>query len=239
MRPTGDVLAIIPARGGSKGIPNKNLAPLGGQPLIQHSIRAALDSGAVHHLVVSTDSPQIAEASRKAGASVPFLRPAELSRDDTPTIPVLLHGVAWARGEGLQPSWVFCLQPTSPLRSAADIQSALALAQDRDADAVVSVTSAHPHPAWSKTIDADGRLRDLVPSLDRVTRRQDLPPAYTLNGAIYLVRTDVLLAHESFYGARTYGLVMPAERSIDIDTPWDMHVAELAMSLARGTGTHA
>ncbi len=231
-----DVLAIVPARGGSKGLPNKNLIALGGRPLLHHTVAAALASGVVERVLISTDSPAIAESARAAGAEAPFVRPADLSQDDTPTIPVLLHALAWLEERGQRPSWVMCLQPTSPLRSPDDIRGALALAREREADAVVSVTPAHPHPAWSKAIDSSGRLTDLFASASHDTRRQDLPPAFVLNGAIYLSRSEALVERRSFYGEQTYAWVMPPERSIGHRTRHgDLQVADLALRLQQTT----
>jgi N-acylneuraminate cytidylyltransferase/CMP-N,N'-diacetyllegionaminic acid synthase len=145
----------------------------------------------------------------------------------------VLHAVHWlADQEGYHPEYVMLLQPTSPLRSLEDIQKAIQIIQDKQADAVVSVTPVHEHPYWMKTISPDGRLVDFL-SLERpYARRQELPPAYAINGAIYLTRRDVLLARSSFYGDNTLSYIMPPERSLDIDTPWEFHLAELILKEA-------
>lgn len=224
------ILAIIPARSGSKGITDKNIQLLGGHPLIEYSIEAAR-AAAIDRIIVSTDSATIATIATSLGAEAPFLRPPELAQDDTPGIDPILHAVEWLRDhEHYQPQLVCCLQPTSPLRTAADINAALTVAEEKRADAVVSVTATHEHPAWMKCVDADGRVSDFLPAATPVTRRQDLPRVFALNGAIYLGRTDVLVRRRTWYTDRTYAYVMPRERSIDIDTSWDLELAEWALS---------
>jgi CMP-N,N'-diacetyllegionaminic acid synthase len=223
-------LALIPARGGSKGVPRKNIARVGGKPLIAWTIESALKADCIERVIVSTDDEEIAQVARHLGAEVPFLRPAELARDDTPGIDPLLHAVEWlAAHENYLPEWVMLLQPTSPLRTSGDITAAFALARDRQADAVVSITSASVHPFWTKKIDETGRLSDFVASNESETRRQDLPPAYSPNGAIYLIRRESLLAARNFFGNQTYAYVMPQERSLDLDTAWDLHLADLIL----------
>jgi CMP-N,N'-diacetyllegionaminic acid synthase len=223
-------LALIPARGGSKGVPRKNVALVGGKPLLAWTIESALKADCIERVIVSTDDEQIAQVARDLDAEVPFLRPAELARDDTPGIDPLLHAVEWlAAHENYLPEWVILLQPTSPLRTSNDIEEAFALARDRHAEAVVSITSAPVHPFWIKKIDTMGRLSDFVASDKSETRRQDLPPAYAPNGAIYLIRRESLLAARNFFGSQTYAYVMPEERSLDLDTPWDLHLADLIL----------
>ena len=243
MQSTGGCLALIPARGGSKGIPHKNLAPGGGRPLIAWTVAAARAAGPVDRVVVSTDDAVIAAVGRELGAEIPFLRPAELAQDDTPGIAPPLHALRWLeKHEGYRPALLLLLQPTSPLRTAEDIRAAVELLQARDADAVVSVTPVRKHPHWMKRLGAEGRLIDapaLAHGLEAVpqrggTRRQDLPPLYAPNGAVYLARRDVLLDHGGWYTERTYAYVMPEERSLDIDTPWDLHLADLVLG-----GRHA
>jgi N-acylneuraminate cytidylyltransferase/CMP-N,N'-diacetyllegionaminic acid synthase len=226
-----EVLAVVPARGGSKGIPRKNLALCGGAPLIAYSIHAARRAKLVGRVIVSTEDEEIASVARNRGAEVPFLRPAELARDETPGIEPLLHCLDWlAAKEGYHPAYSIYLQPTSPFRLAADVDAAIELALQRDADAVVSVTEAKHSPYWIKVLDAEGRLRDSLPQSDAPARRQELPRLVALNGAIYLARTDVLLEKKTWYTERTHGYVMPAERSLDIDTPWDLSLANLILN---------
>lgn len=226
-----DIAAVIPARGGSKSVHKKNTALVGGKPLIYWTITAALQSRQLARVIVSTDDPEIAAVARAAGAEVPFLRPAELARDDTPGIAPILHAIDWfAQSEAYAPDAVMCLQPTSPLRTVEDIDNAVALSQHADADAVVSGVIAAQHPYWMKQTDASGRVRPFLDLATPPTRRQDLPAVYALNGALYLARRTVLIERETWYTDRTYLYIMPEERSLDIDTPWDLHLADLVLA---------
>lgn len=219
------VLGIIPARGGSKGIKKKNLAPLVGKPLIAYSIESALAANSLHRTIVSTDSDEIAEVCKALGADVPFMRPAVLAQDDTPTLPVIQHAL-----DTLQDTFdaVMILQPTSPFRSPADIDAAVEmLAANADADSVISVVKVGDnHPARMKLI-RDGWLVD--PSFAEETegqRRQDLPEMFLRNGAIYLTRTEVIMKRNSLKGNRSLAYVMPEFRSVNIDSEMDLLVAK-------------
>jgi len=223
-------LAVILARGGSKQIPGKNIRSLCGKPLIAWTIDSAISSQCFDRIMVSTEDYKIAEVACTFGAEVPFMRPEELAQDHSPSIASVLHAVHWlANHEDYHPDYVMLLQPTSPLRSPEDIQKAIQITQDKQADSVVSVTEVHHHPFWMKKISPDEHLIDFLPNQLSYARRQDLPTAYALNGAIYLAKRDVLLAKSSFYKDTTAAYVMPPERSLDIDTPWEFHLAELIM----------
>ncbi|HZY31971.1 MAG TPA: acylneuraminate cytidylyltransferase family protein [Candidatus Methylomirabilis sp.] len=236
---TETIVGLIPARGGSKVIPDKNILPVGGLPLIAWTIAAAKASKCLHRVIVSTDSPTIGGIAREHGAETPFLRPAALARDDTPGIEAVIHAVRWLdEHEGFRPHCAIVLQPTSPLRTAQDIEAAIGLAKERQADAVVSVCEAHQHPYWMKRMTEDGRLSDMFSPSEGYTRRQDLPRTYSLNGAIYLVRREILLERRTFYTERTYGYIMPSERSLDIDTPWDLYLADLILKQRGCTVEH-
>jgi len=219
-----DVVAVIPARGGSKAIPRKNIVMVGGRPLIAWTIEAARKARSIARVIVSTDDVEIAEVARGWGAEVPFMRPAELARDDTPGIDPLVHAASWLRDQGGAPEWVVLLQATSPLRDAADIDAAVELAAQRDADAVIAVTPMRHHPYWCKTLTADGRLGDAIATDRPYTSRQELPPMVAIAGALYLIKTDVLLARRSFFTERTYAYVLAEERALDIDSPWDLRL---------------
>lgn len=226
------VLGIITARGGSKGIPGKNLKLLGGRPLIDFTIDAANDTP-LDRLILSTEDKRIADVARGLGCEVPFMRPPELARDETPHLPVILHAVQWMRDHAnYVPDIVLTLQPTSPMRSSADIAAALRMLELSDADSVVSVNavSAHAHPMRMLSVGADGMAKLFVtgePVRKRINRRQDLPQAFVMNGAIYACRTAVLFdAEPSLYGNRVVAYPMPLERSISIDTPDDWEEAE-------------
>lgn len=226
-----DILALIPARGGSKSVPRKNVRLVAGKPLIAWSIEAARSSDLICRVVVSTDDPEIAEVSRQLGAEIPFMRPPELARDETPALPVLAHALNWLEyHEGFRPEYLILLQPTSPLRTAEDIDQAIRLARSKDADSVISVTEAHSHPYWTKTVTDEGRLEDFIPTPKGLERRQDLPPAYMVNGAIYIVKPRIIIEEKTLYTQKTYAYIMLAEHSIDIDKPSDMHMAELLLT---------
>lgn len=224
------VVAIILARGGSKGVPGKNVALVAGKPLIAWTIDTALQSQLLDRVIVSTDDKEIADVAQHHGAEVPFLRPAELAKDETPGIAPLLHAVRWLdKHENYRPKYVMLLQPTSPFRTVGDIQATFELAKKKQADAVVSVTPVQQHPYWMKRISEDGRLVGFLPMERSYHRRQDLPSVYASNGAIYLARRDVIMEQETFYTDQTYAYVMPAEHSLDIDTYWDLYLADLIL----------
>ena len=226
------VLAVITARGGSVTLPRKNVLPFCGKPLIAYSIEAAAEArrrGApIQRILTSTDDAEIAAVSRYYGADVPFMRPAELARPETPSLPVIQHAVAHAETErGERYDWILLLQPTSPLRTADDVTAALEIAERPGTTAVIGVTDAnHAHPKKLRMIE-DFVLKPYIGDTFEQTRRQDFGfEVYRTNGAIYLSRRDVLMEQASFYGACPRPYVMPAERSIDIDTRLDFEIAE-------------
>lgn len=223
------VLGIIPARGGSKGIPGKNIKLLNGKPLINCTIDAAQTSQVFDRLIVSTDDSAIAEISRQAGADVPFIRPAELATDEARGRDVLLHAIDWVGKHDKVYDLVMMLQPTSPLRRASDIIGALELLINKNGKAVVSVCEVEHHPWWCNTLPEDLSMKDFLPDKALHTNRQQLPPYYRLNGAIYCGYWDFIYANESWYGDETYALVMPRERSIDIDTSLDWELASVLL----------
>jgi CMP-N,N'-diacetyllegionaminic acid synthase len=223
-------IGIITARGGSKGIPRKNVLPVAGKPLIAWTVEAALASGRLGRVILSTDDEEIAEAGRLFGAEVPFMRPAALARDDTSSFAVMEHALDWLEQDSGLPDYILLLQPTSPLRTAADINNAITLATERHSDAVVSVSECSPHPLLARTIRKDGTLEELLKAEHCYQRRQDLPPAYVINGAIYLNQPGSLRATRSFIPRGAHAYVMPPERSIDVDTPWELSLADLLLS---------
>jgi CMP-N-acetylneuraminic acid synthetase len=228
-----DCVTLIPARGGSKGIPGKNIKPLAGKPLIAWTLEAARAVGRLRRVIVSTDDEAIANVARQWGAETPFLRPARLAQDDSTQVDVAEHALGWLEEkQSDRPDYLLLLQPTSPLRTSGDIEQALSLALKQTADAVLGVCEARPHPHLARRIAEDGTLRDFVPQARPCPRRQDLPPAYCVNGAIYLIRREVLLRERTFHPARAYPYVMPQERSLDIDDPWDWRLAEFLLSEA-------
>ncbi|MCM0083479.1 acylneuraminate cytidylyltransferase family protein [Geomonas sp. Red32] len=231
-----DIIALITARGGSKGVPYKNIREVGGKPLIAWSIEAARKSSPELRVVVSTDDAEIAAVSADFGAEVPFLRPAELAGDHASSESVALHALTWlAEREGYRPRLLLLLQPTSPLRTSADIDEAVRLQAACDADAVVSVTPNERPVQWLRRVD-DGGL--LVPWMagEQLARRQEAEEIYRLNGAIYLIKTEVLVSEKTFYPPATRPLVMPVERSLDIDSEFDLLLADLLLTGRQGKG---
>jgi CMP-N-acetylneuraminic acid synthetase len=220
------VLAVIVARGGSKGLPRKNLAMLGDHSLVAHAAIAAHASGAIDRVVISTDDHEIAESAQRAGAEVPFIRPAELALDSTPGIMPIRHAVEHFENIQQFYKWIVLLQPTSPLRSGADIAGALALARAKRADKVIGVTAVHQQPHWMFAMDADGSLERFLPPSEAADRRQTLPALFAANGAVYVYSRDAVFAQDTS-GQRVFGFQMPPERSIDIDSAWDLTVARL------------
>ena len=231
------VMAIIPARGGSKGLPGKNIKHLCGKPLISFTIKAALECDSIDETIVSTDYKEIAEIAEKYGARVPFMRPCELSEDDTSTIDVIFHAIDWLeKYKSYRPEYILLLQPTSPLRRTKDINVAIKILKNKKAGAVVSVCKTDHHPWWSNTLPADGRMKDFLKKDILNRRRQDLPVYYRLNGAIYLARTDYIRKYNGFFGPDTFAYKMPREHSIDIDSILDFKLAELLYNKTDGTG---
>lgn len=223
-----EVIAVIPARGGSKGVPRKNIKPLLGKPLIAWTIDAALAAKSVGRVIVSTDDHEIAVVSRACGAEVPFMRPAEFAQDDTPDLPVLKHALEFlGTKEGATCKAVVWLRPTAPLRTADDIDTAVALLTKTGAHSVRSVSATKAHPYWMKTLSGD-LLSPFVPGEDerKYPRRQTLPPAYSLNGAVDVTSIKTLEGWNTLWGERIAGYIMPPERSIDIDTESDFVIAE-------------
>lgn len=220
-------LAIIPARGGSKGLKNKNIKNLNGKPLIYYSIKEAQKAKCISKIIVSTDSEKVKRIALKFGAEVPFLRPKNLSADRTPMYPVIKHALEFLEKRGERFNIVIVLQPTSPLRKAADIQKAVAKLNKTKADSVVSVCLAEHSPYWMRVIKK-GKVYPFVKSRQYL-RRQDLPKVYRLNGAVYVTRAEVLFKQGVILGKNTLPLVMPQDSSVDIDTGLDFKLAELIL----------
>lgn len=223
------VLAVVPARGGSKGLPGKNLRTVAGRTLVAHAVAAARGSRFVDEVVVSSDDDAIlAEAARLGAGQV--RRPAELARDDTPGVAPLLH-VARSRPEcGV----LVLLQPTSPLRRPADIDGCLELMERQGAPACISVSQMKHHPMWMFLRADDGGLAPVLEVADRPDRRQAVPPVYAPNGAVYCARRDWLLEGGTLVTRETLGYVMPPERSVDIDTAFDLRLAQCLLELEAG-----
>jgi N-acylneuraminate cytidylyltransferase len=216
------VLAIIPARGGSKAIPRKNLQPVAGKPLLVWTIKAARQSRYIDRTILSSNDPAIIETARANGCEAPFVRPDELARDDTPGVEPILHAVSM-----LPPfDWVVMLQPTSPLRTASDIDGCIEFCFNQGGNAAVSVTTAAENPYWMFTLDSRQLLKPIMPVDEVPPRRQALPEVMVLNGAVYVARTHWLKQNRSFLTRETLGYWMPEERSLDIDVEQDLKEAD-------------
>ena len=218
------LLALIPARGGSKATPRKNIRPFCGKPLLQWTIDVALAAPSIDRVVVSTDDDEIAEVALAGGAEVPFLRPAELASDTAAGIAPVFHALEQLP----EVTDLLLLQPTSPLRLVADVEAIVALRRQAGRESAVSVTPSSKHPAWMFGLTPQQQLERLLPVSEAVCRQQ-LPAAYVLNGALYLASRSFLGCERSFLTADTLGYVMPQERSIDIDTPLDWEWGEFLM----------
>lgn len=231
-------IAVIPARGGSKRLPGKNLMMIADKPLIGWTIEAAISSGVFGRVVVSTDSWEIAVTAAQFGAEVPFMRPDELAKDDTPSIDVLIH----AAGEltaGAENRWTHlaCLQPTSPLRTAENIREAVQLLEEKNADAVISVCRSEHSPLWSNTLPESLSLDGFIAENIQKTPSQQLPAYYRLNGALYLCRISKMIEERTlFLKSGAYAYVMNRKDSIDIDDQVDFDLAAIYLNQRSSQG---
>jgi len=227
---SNSILAVIPARGGSKGLPRKNVLPLAGKPLIAWSIELALMADAISRVVVTTDDAEIAQVARDYGAEVPFIRPPELASDQASGTDVLIHALRESeRIYNEEYKWVLLLQPTSPLRSLEDIQDAIHLSLDDQVDAVIGIKEVSEFPQWMKRQNQNGDIVDYLDGVAKVANRQELDVPYIVNGAIYLIRASMLKESGDFYSGVTKGFRMPKDRSVDIDDELDFMMAELLL----------
>jgi CMP-N-acetylneuraminic acid synthetase len=222
------VLGLVPARGGSKGVPRKNIRPLGGKPLLAWTAEAALASRRLSRVVLSTDDEEIAEVGRGVGLEVPFLRPAELASDTAPTLPAVRHAILALEALGDRFDAVCLLQPTSPFRTTETIDGCIDLFEHSGADSLVTTlrVPAEYNPHWVYFARGDRELYLATGEAMPVPRRQDLPPASHREGSVYVTRRDVVIEHGSLYGARLIGYEVDPARAINIDTLDDWARAE-------------
>ncbi|GMB01707.1 acylneuraminate cytidylyltransferase family protein [Pelosinus sp. IPA-1] len=222
------VLGIIPARGGSKGIPGKNIIDLAGKPLIAWTIEAAKKSKYIDRLVLSSDDDDIIRVATQCGCEVPFKRPDEFAKDNTPGIDPVLHAISMLPGF----DYIILLQPTSPLRTAEDIDGCIEYCMIKQANCCISVTEPDKSPFWMYHINSQGILEPILQTDNEVaTRRQDLPVVYALNGAVYVAKCDWLITNKSFLSKETVGYAMSKDHSIDIDSLRDLQLAKLLLDL--------
>ncbi len=223
------ILALIPARGGSKGLPRKNVRNLCGKPLIAWTIEQAKKSKYLDKIIVSTDNEEISSVSRQYGAEVPFIRPKELATDTAKMVDVIKHGLDWLKDNSYVYDIFVLLQPSSPLRLDEDIDKSLELLFSKDALAIVSVCEVDGDKNLVNSIPENGNMKDFIDSDTANRNRQEFPQFYRLNGAVYLAYPDYLRKQNSFFGAATFAYIMPRERSIDINTEIDFQFVEFLL----------
>lgn len=221
------VIAIIPARGGSKGLVGKNIKILNGKPLIAYTIQEALKSQYIERVIVSTDDPKIAEIGKEYGADVPFMRPEELAGDQIGSVDVLIHALDYLKHiENKEYPYTCLLQCTTPFKTAEDIDKTIEKCIDSQMfDASVSLCEAEVNPLWTVKLEQD-LLVDFIKGGNDIPMRQELPKAYRLNGGIYVIDTEVLMSTRNLLPEKTTGYIMESIRSIDIDTEYDFKLCE-------------
>ena len=230
---SAQTLAIIPARGGSKRIPRKNLREVADLPLIAHTIQQARDTEEIDRAIVSTDDQEIAEVAAEYGGDVPFERPPELATDTATLAETVTHALDWATNKDNPYDRICVLQVTSPLRTPKDIRGTLSRLAESGADSCVSISKYVTPPQWSVKPDDRGFLQEFFDYdllwAEEPSRSQDIPELYHPNGAIFAATTEAWKAHESFYTPQTVGFQMPPERSFDIDEPWELELVRTLM----------
>ncbi|MBU3925951.1 acylneuraminate cytidylyltransferase family protein [Patescibacteria group bacterium] len=232
-----NILGVITARGGSKGIPGKNIKILGDKPLIAYTIDIAKKSKLITHLIVSTEDEEIIDVAKKYGVDVPFVRPKELAQNNTPHLPVMQHAIKFMEEKlGIVFDYVVILQPTSPFRIPDDIDNTLKKLIKNKADSAVSLMEVgNYHPMRIKKLEGD-RVLDYCMAEQEGIRRQDLPTAYKRSGAVYAMQRNLLMEQNRLYGNYNVGLAVPQERSIDIDEPMDWLKAEYMLKELKQKG---
>lgn len=225
------MVAIVPARGGSKGLPGKNIKPLLGKPLIAYTIEAAIQAKDIHRIVVTTDSKDIAEVAAQYGAEIPFMRPQQLATDQSSAIDVYLHAAEYMMAhEGEDMGKFVVLLPTAPLRTAEDIDSALEFWQESKASTLVSMAEADTPISWYYVKNKRGYIENAGFDNDNAIKNRQINRRYYIpNGAIYILDYKLLKSRRTYYDNRTVAYVMAKEKSIDIDTVWDFELAEVKM----------
>ena len=219
------ILALIPARGGSKGLPRKNIRLLYGKPLIAWSIEQAKESKFVDKVIVSTDDSEIAKISKEYGAEIPFIRPQELATDEIKCIDVILHAIDFMNKIDTY-DIVLLLQPTSPLRIPKDIDNSIELLFEKKAKAIISVCETEHHPHQTNTLPDDGSMKDFRENENLNKNRQDFGKFYIDDGAIYLGFCTFLKKQRSFFGEGAFAYVIPKDRAVDVDSEADFRIAE-------------
>lgn len=224
------ILALVPARGGSKGLFQKNIIPLLGKPLIAWTIERAKASKYIDRIIVSTDDEKIAQIAQEYGAEVPFIRPRALANDESRGICTVLHALGKLREQGHSYDVLVLLQPTCPLRAVEDIDASIELLFENEmTQAVVSVCVAEHHPYWTNILPEDGCMKGFIRPAVMNKNRQEFPRFYRLNGAVYVGYCEQIQKQEGFFGKKTFAYIMPPERSVDIDNEIDLLLAEVLL----------
>jgi CMP-N,N'-diacetyllegionaminic acid synthase len=216
-------LAVIPARGGSKGIPRKNIVNVNNKPLIQYTVSEAKDSKYLDKIIVSTEDKEIAQIAKKCGAEVPFLRPEELANDEAKSIDAIIHVIDELSSRGSKYDYLVLLQPTQPLRKSWHIDEAIERIVDKEEESLVSVTKVTEHPILIRTIDENGKLKNLL-NLNSTIKRQDFPEYYKVNGAIYINKLDENFSKNTSLNDNKLAYIMEREFDLDIDDPIDLEI---------------
>lgn len=238
-KPSQDILAIIPARGGSKGLPRKNVRLLAGKPLIAYAIEIGLNSPSVNRLIVSTEDEEIADVARRLGAEVPFLRPKDLADDDAPDQPVFRHTLEWLEeNENYSSNFILNLRPTTPFKTVADVEAVIDRWKETECDCVRTVTKTEGkyHPYWMIKVEGD-KAGSFVKNIDmkKYHQRQLLPEAYYVNGVVDGFTRARVLRDEPLYGGDMRIVCIPQERAVDIDTELDFRFCEYLLANDYGT----
>jgi CMP-N,N'-diacetyllegionaminic acid synthase len=222
------ILAIVPARKGSKRLPDKNILDLAGKPLIAWTIEAALGSVYIDHTIVSTDSDDIARISIEYGAEVPFLRPVYLANDTASSTDVILHAINYYESNGISFDIIVLLQPTSPLRSNCDIDKAIEEITKKN-NAIISVCETDHPPLWANTLPGDLSMKNFIHPDIKDLRSQDFPKYYRINGAIYISYINYFKLNNGFLGDATKAFIMENQKSVDIDSILDFHLCSILL----------
>ena len=229
------IIGAVFARGGSKGVPRKNIRMCAGKPLIAYSIEMAKALDVFDRIIVSTDDEEIAEVARSYGAEVPFMRPDYLARDESREIDSWKHMVTFLGDQNKTPDILVSIPATSPLRGEQDVKGCIELLLHNDIDVALTVTRTPHNPYFSMVKKSNGRLLEkFISHEDRICRRQDAPLVYVITGGAYAVRVSYLLQTNDLFAGRVQGIAVPQGRALDIDSEYDLHIAELLLEYRKG-----
>lgn len=227
------LLGVVPARGGSKGVPGKNVRPVNGKPLISYAIECGMMCPSIDRLIVSTDSEKVAAVAKEAGAEIPFIRPADLAQDTTPMLPVLEHALLTTESEcGCRVEAIVLIDPTAPLRTVEDVEGAIARFKEGDVDTVISCSEAHRNPYFNMvSVNDDGLAQIVIESHPPIGRRQDAPKVYDMNTVVWVFSRKAILEEKARVSHRSGMYLVPSERAVDLDTEFDFTLLETMLKL--------